>query len=155
MSAGSCPTSMCAAIRIPTTRSRPSRIWRARSSVDWRGTGQLSLRGCADMKSLLAQRAQDAVRNALRDGLLQRAAACAECGREDRPIEAAHFDYTRPLEIRWVWRSWHRSWDFAAPKPGGWVERRADDQTPRLPPNTGGPKTAARRRAALRRGQSP
>lgn len=31
-------------------------------------------------------------------------------------IEAAHYDYSRPLDVRWLCRSCHRRWDHADPK---------------------------------------
>ena len=64
-----------------------------------------------------ARRAQRRVALAIADGRLVRPSACEECG-SDGAIEAAHFDYARPEEVRWLCISCHRRWDAAAPKGG-------------------------------------
>lgn len=53
----------------------------------------------------LALWAHNAVRSALRRGIIQRQ-PCAICGSE--PAEAHHPDYTRPLFIEWLCRLHHR-----------------------------------------------
>jgi hypothetical protein len=50
-------------------------------------------------------------------GKMQRLSNCAECG-ATAYTEAAHFDYERPEEVRWLCRSCHRRWDQADPKGG-------------------------------------
>jgi ribosomal protein S27AE len=55
------------------------------------------------------------VRSAIRKGVLSRPACCEQCGTTGA-IEAAHYDYTRPLDVRWLCRRCHRAWDQAEPK---------------------------------------
>ena len=64
-----------------------------------------------------AKAAQSAVARALKLGHLARPNACTECGHTGR-IEAAHYDYGSPLEVRWLCRSCHSRWDWAQPKGG-------------------------------------
>lgn len=63
----------------------------------------------------IARNARMATFNAIRKGTLTRPSACEQCGKGGR-IEAAHHDYTRPLDVRWLCQSCHRSWDIAEPK---------------------------------------
>jgi|SRR5579884_1196655 len=67
-------------------------------------------------RAALIHRAQARVAHALKLGLLKRPAACDECGASGVVIEAAHADYTRPLDVRWLCRPCHRRWDAAQPK---------------------------------------
>ena len=50
------------------------------------------------------------VAKAVREGTLVRPAACEEC-RTPGPVDAAHYDYARPLDVRWLCRSCHIKWD--------------------------------------------
>lgn len=54
--------------------------------------------------------AHNRVRRAIQSGLLVRPEACEECGKACRP-EAAHADYDRPLEVRWLCRQCHARFD--------------------------------------------
>ncbi len=65
-----------------------------------------------------AYAANMAVAYALRKGRLVRPTECEECGRAGVPIDGAHFDYSRPLEVRWLCKSCHSRWDHAVPKTG-------------------------------------
>jgi hypothetical protein len=56
------------------------------------------------------------VQVAIRDGVLTRPDTCESCGVSGGKIEAAHSDYSRPLDVRWLCRSCHRRWDHAEPK---------------------------------------
>jgi transposase-like protein len=67
--------------------------------------------------TLEARRAYWEVQKALKSGLLTRPSVCEECG-ESRYCEAAHSDYLRPLDVRWLCRSCHRSADSASPNKG-------------------------------------
>lgn len=73
-----------------------------------------------------ARAAHSAVRAALRAGTLRRPTACEQCGASDHRIEAAHHDYQRPLDLRWLCTSCHRAWDWANPK-GGTIESLCRD----------------------------
>jgi predicted HicB family RNase H-like nuclease len=57
-----------------------------------------------------------AVQRALKAGVLERPEACEECGGEDRPLHAAHSDYSRPLDVRWLCPPCHIRDDQADPK---------------------------------------
>lgn len=59
--------------------------------------------------------AGEAVRRAVRSGRLVRPTSCERCG-GGGPTEAAHRDYGRPLDVTWLCRPCHRSWDAAEPK---------------------------------------
>lgn len=52
---------------------------------------------------------------AVKTGKLTRPDKCENCG-GGGPIEGAHHDYERPLDVRWLCRSCHRSWDKREPK---------------------------------------
>lgn len=55
------------------------------------------------------------VQRAIKRGDLVRPTVCEECGKTAK-IEAAHFDYAKPLEVRWLCRSCHSLEDHARPK---------------------------------------
>ena len=63
----------------------------------------------------LVNEAGNAVHRALRAGLLTRPDYCEDCGNTGR-IEAAHADYSRPLEVDWLCQPCHRGWDASEPK---------------------------------------
>lgn len=52
---------------------------------------------------------------ATRDGRLTKPDRCDQCHKIGT-VEAAHEDYSQPLQVRWLCRSCHRRWDHAAPK---------------------------------------
>lgn len=64
----------------------------------------------------VAKRAYTAVHSALKRGTLVKPGACENCGTSTSRIEAAHFDYTKQLDVRWLCRSCHRAWDRTEPK---------------------------------------
>ena len=64
----------------------------------------------------VVRRAQARVRTAICGGRLVRPDTCESCGAVGGPIEAAHRDYSEPLDVRWLCRGCHRRWDFAEPK---------------------------------------
>lgn len=61
-------------------------------------------------------RANSAVANALKREELVRPSECESCGRNGIFIEAAHADYSRPLDVTWLCRQCHRRWDYDEPK---------------------------------------
>ena len=64
----------------------------------------------------ICRRAAGIVFKAVKRGELTRPAACEECGAAERQITAAHDDYSRPLDVRWLCRRCHSLWDRADPK---------------------------------------
>lgn len=60
--------------------------------------------------------ARQAVYRAIHRGELIRATVCEECGATGRQITAAHHDYSKPLDVRWLCRSCHSRYDHADPK---------------------------------------
>ena len=71
------------------------------------------------------QRNRDRMRNALRAnwlvkteiraGRMIRSTTCEVCGAAGL-TEAAHSNYSRPLDVRWLCVTCHRKWDAASPK---------------------------------------
>lgn len=64
----------------------------------------------------VVKRTVDVVRRAIGKGVLVRPSVCEGCGATGRQITAAHHDYARPLDVRWLCRSCHSMWDSAEPK---------------------------------------
>jgi hypothetical protein len=62
----------------------------------------------------LLGRVRKRVADAVRRGDLIKPDHC-ENGHEG-PVEAAHYDYSEPLRVRWLCRSCHRLWDRQQPK---------------------------------------
>lgn len=77
-----------------------------------------------------ARRAQRAVAYNVNVGKIVRPDTCEECGKRAR-IEAAHYNYSEPLRVRWLCRSCHVQWDRVEPKgatrimTGGKAKRKA------------------------------
>lgn len=71
--------------------------------------------------TLKARAAQRLIRYHIDAGHIVRPDTCEECGCTDRKIEAAHKDYDRPLDVRWLCRSCHVRWDKAEPKGATYV----------------------------------
>lgn len=67
--------------------------------------------------TIAARRAHGLVNYYISAGKLVRPYCCSECGGTGR-IEAAHYDYSRPLLVRWLCRSCHSRWDHREPKGG-------------------------------------
>lgn len=65
-----------------------------------------------------AKRASCAVQRAIKKGLLNRPSVCEWC-KQDAFCEAAHEDYSKPLDVRWLCRRCHRRWDADVPKTLG------------------------------------
>lgn len=67
--------------------------------------------------TLEAQRAQRLVAYQISTGKLARPTKCEVCETGGR-IEAAHADYRKPTEVRWLCVRCHRAWDRIEPKGG-------------------------------------
>ena len=65
----------------------------------------------------IAQNARNRVYRAVKAGSLVRPGECENCGKECK-TEGAHFDYARPLDVRWLCRRCHFIWDRSEPKGG-------------------------------------
>jgi hypothetical protein len=61
-------------------------------------------------------RAHAAVKSAVKRGVLIKPDLCSRCGQHGRRIEAAHHDYTKPLEVTWLCSSCHHFEDRRNPK---------------------------------------
>lgn len=66
-------------------------------------------------RMLPSRKAKGFVQRAIWKGILVRPAECAKCGKACKP-DAAHEDYSKPLEVRWLCKSCHVKWDRADPK---------------------------------------
>jgi hypothetical protein len=66
-------------------------------------------------RSLVSRVTSTKVCRAIKRGELQRADRCEACGVEGY-TEAAHLDYSKPLDVRWLCRRCHRRWDSRVPK---------------------------------------
>lgn len=65
-----------------------------------------------------ARNAQRLVKYYVDKGDIIRPSACQQCGRSDRRIEAAHYDYEAVLDVRWLCKVCHVKWDKETPKGG-------------------------------------
>jgi hypothetical protein len=65
---------------------------------------------------LLIAHANSTLRNAIKRGRVIKRDECQSCGATQVAIEAAHRDYSRPLDVRWLCRPCHRRWDLQCPK---------------------------------------
>ena len=63
-----------------------------------------------------ARSAQSLLAYHVNKGHIHRPDTCEECGKTGQRIEAAHYDYSQPLKVRWLCRSCHIKWDKANPK---------------------------------------
>ena len=65
-----------------------------------------------------AQKAYKKMAWAIQSGRIIRPIQCEECGVTNKRIEAAHHDYLKPYDVRWLCRSCHVRWDSNEPKGG-------------------------------------
>ena len=68
----------------------------------------------------IARNAQSLVAYYISKGKMIRPSICEEC-KNERKIEAAHYDYAEPLKVRWLCCSCHRKWDKKEPKNATYV----------------------------------
>lgn len=54
-------------------------------------------------------------------GNITRSSMCEECGCDNKKIEGAHYNYSEPLNVRWLCRSCHVKWDKLEPKGATYV----------------------------------
>lgn len=71
----------------------------------------------------LIRRSGYEVRKAIKKGLLTRPDTCEWCGKKHKNIDAAHHDYSKPLDVKWLCRRCHTKWDKGEPKLK-WVKNR-------------------------------
>jgi len=64
-----------------------------------------------------AKRAQRRVAYAIQKGVLVRPKKCSNCGKKVK-TEAAHYDYKKPLQVKWLCSKCHNEWDKKYPKGG-------------------------------------
>lgn len=95
--------------------AQKARAWRAANPERSRELSQ-RWRPNNPERARVTARAGSLVQRALRNGTLVRPAKCEECGGSERSITAAHADYSRPLDVRWLCRPCHGRWDRADPK---------------------------------------
>lgn len=67
-------------------------------------------------RAKISKQATDKVLKAIKKGILTRPSTCEACGITGVRIEAAHSDYSRPLDVRWLCRPCHVRWDQHDPK---------------------------------------
>lgn len=67
-------------------------------------------------RAAVSHRASQIVCTAIRKGQLTRPTICEQCGQPSARIEAAHHDYSKPLDVRWLCQRCHRRWDAEQPK---------------------------------------
>ena len=80
-------------------------------------TGRMTIR----KTTAKARRAQGLLRYHVQTGKIARPTECEECGGSDRQIEGAHYDYDRPLDVRWLCVPCHRRWDKKEPKNATYI----------------------------------
>lgn len=54
-----------------------------------------------------ADAVQHKTRRAIKSGRLIKPSACSKCGRTDKPIQAHHADYEKPLDVTWLCTGCH------------------------------------------------
>ncbi len=71
--------------------------------------------------TIKARSAQSLLRYHVLAGRITRSSFCEECGATGRRIEGAHFDYNKPLLVRWLCVPCHRRWDKREPKNATYI----------------------------------
>lgn len=63
-----------------------------------------------------ANTASKSLHYALKTEKVTKGEKCEFCGVEDKPLDGAHYDYSKPLEVKWLCKSCHVRWDKERPK---------------------------------------
>lgn len=64
----------------------------------------------------IQKRATYELQKAINKGILKRPSTCEWCGDKYPIIEAAHHDYDKPLDVKWLCKPCHAKWDYHEPK---------------------------------------
>lgn len=64
----------------------------------------------------IMQACTSALWRAIRNNEITRGQVCTFCDSNQVAIEAAHSDYSKPLDVIWLCRKCHRQWDAIRPK---------------------------------------
>lgn len=99
----------------PERRAENDRAWRE-ANPERHAAAARRWQAANPERKRIIDRAHRTVKNAIRSGRLTRATTCEQCGATGIKIEAAHVDYSRPLDVRWLCRPCHRRWDSREPK---------------------------------------
>lgn len=76
-----------------------------------------------------ARSAQSLLGYHVKAGNIDRPDTCEQCGKTHCAIEGAHYDYSRPLDVRWLCISCHRKWDKKEPKGATIIVKRWENLT--------------------------
>lgn len=97
-----------------------SRAWYSRNADVVK---DLARRWASDnpLRRRMAGNAKSIVRRAILSGTLTRPTECAWCAASGVAIEGAHSDYSKPLQVVWLCRSCHRTWDRRDPKTAAYA----------------------------------
>lgn len=110
-----------------------SHLKRKFCSMECKVRAQSTGRKRRTVATVQARRAQNLLRYYVNTGRIIRSDICEKCGKKNCVIEAAHYDYDRPLDVRWLCRSCHRKWDSERPKKGAYSVLLTNDKTPSQP----------------------
>lgn len=89
-------------------KTHPEKMREYRRATYYRWKERMKASGALYAKAQVAQ--------AIRKGLLVRPDCCEWCGKTGCKIQAAHHDYSKPLEVAWLCRSCHTRYDKEYPK---------------------------------------
>lgn len=94
----------------PEARREYHRGYIARRDAEEPGYKARRLASFGPYRTAEVHAANERVRRAVDSGRLMRPERCSQCGRNEE-VQAAHVDYSRPLDVRWLCRSCHASYD--------------------------------------------
>lgn len=76
-------------------------------------------------RAAIARRSVSRTASMIRQGRLVRPDRCEKCGRVGK-VHAAHHDYDKPLDVRWLCPVCHGKWDKAEPKTLAIVQHKGE-----------------------------